>query len=181
MVQAKRGKRSERPEREEATESFRALLESFTDAMLVTRTPDGEGMHARPMRIARCDERGDLWFATRLDSAKVPEINSHPDVLVTLQGSDRYLSVEGHAQIVAEDARIKELWSETWRPWFPDGPATPELALIQVRAERGELWDYSSLASKLRFLFEAGKAYVAQREIDSEAVRNEKVSLEKGP
>ena len=51
------------------------------------------------------------------------------------------------------------LWRETWKTWFPKGQDDPDLALLRVTGDQGEYWDNSG-ASGIKYLIEAGKAYL---------------------
>ena len=56
-------------------------------------------------------------------------------------------------------ARIRRLWKEPYRIWFPEGPDDQNLALVAIEPEVAEFWD-SSGTNKLRYMFEATRAYV---------------------
>jgi len=159
----------------DAHQEFRELLDTFDNAMLVTRNVQGE-LRARPMAVASTERDGDLWFATSIDSGKVDEIRADDHVAVTLQGGGKFLSLSGTATVVVDRARIDALWSDAWKVWFPDGKESKDLGLIHVAAHHGEYWDYGAKET-LRFLFEAGKALYAGEEIDAEALASEKVDL----
>ena len=51
------------------------------------------------------------------------------------------MSVSGKASIVADKAKIAELWSPAMNIFFPGGKDDPNLRLIRVRAESAEYWD----------------------------------------
>lgn len=50
----------------------RLLRDTFEFGMLCTVTRDGQ-LRSRPMTIGRVDDDGDVWFATSIDSPKVPQ------------------------------------------------------------------------------------------------------------
>jgi general stress protein 26 len=139
------------------------LLHGFRDAMLVTHADDGS-IHGRPMSLAEIEGDSDVWFATQIESPKVNEIKRDAHVAVTLQdGNGRYVSLSGQAEMVRDRATIDRLWSEAWKVWFPEGKTDPSLCLIKVRAARGEFWDMGG-TNKVRYLFQAAKAYVTGTE-----------------
>ena len=133
------------------------LIESFRTAMLVTRTSDG-ALRARPLALAEVHDQGALYFATSVDSAKVTELETIPGVAVTLQASDKYISVTGDASVSRDRALIERLWSEAWRVWFPGGKDDPTLSIIIVTPHAAEYWDQTGLKG-IKYLFEAAKAY----------------------
>jgi general stress protein 26 len=134
------------------------LVTKFRTAMLVTRTP-GDQLRARPLSLAHAHDEGLLYFATSLDSPKVDEVMVHPDVLVTMQDSQRYVSIAGAARICREPALIDRLWSESWRIWFPQGKADPALCILAVAPRSAEYWDQSG-AKGIKYLVEMATAYV---------------------
>jgi general stress protein 26 len=52
-----------------------------------------------------------------------------------------YVTVAGTGAVVDDRAKIKELWREDFRGFFPKGPEEPNLTLIRVDIESGEYWD----------------------------------------
>ncbi len=159
----------------ESQSRFQELLAGFSHAMLVTRAEDG-GLRARPMAIAEIDEDCNLWFVTGHDSGKLPEIGADPRVCVTFQEGARSLSLTGRATLVDDRARLRQLWNEGWRIWFPGGPDDPEAILLHVASTRGEYWDHSGLAA-LTFLVRAGRAYLAGETMQDDPQCHQKVDL----
>ena len=141
----------------EPRERFQSLLESFSTGMLVTHGPDG-GLDARPMRVARVESDGDLWFVTKASSGKVRAVRYDAGVAVVFQGGGKYLTVCGKASVTRGPDRVAELWNESWRVWFPGGQDDPSLTLLHVNATHGEYWDNSGLQG-LQYAIRAGQAY----------------------
>tara|TARA_R110002049_G_scaffold305056_1_gene501021 strand:+ start:69818 stop:70300 length:483 start_codon:yes stop_codon:yes gene_type:complete len=133
------------------------LIEDFDNAMLVTHGND-EGLQARPMAIADATENGEIWFITDRNSGKIAEIESNPEVGVTMQSGNRFVMLSGTARVVDDQAKIESLWKEVWKVWFPKGKSDPAITLIHVVPSAGEYWDNSGL-NGLKYLIKAGKAY----------------------
>lgn len=136
---------------------FLNFCRNFDHAMLVTHS--GIGMIARPMMIAEVDALGDFWFATDLASGKVDDINSNPDVCITMTGSSGNATVRGKATVIRDLSKIKDLWSETWRVWFPGGPTDSNLVLIKVDSLDGEYWSTAGIQG-WKYLFTMAKSYI---------------------
>ena len=135
------------------------MLEGFRTAMLVTKGMDGR-FEARPMQMAEVEPAGPIWFFTARNSRKADEVSSDPRVLLVFEDdSSQYLSIAGSANVVQDVARIRRLWKEPYRIWFPEGPDDQNLALVAIEPEVAEFWD-SSGTNKLRYMFEATRAYV---------------------
>ncbi|TWT90135.1 Pyridoxamine 5'-phosphate oxidase [Pseudobythopirellula maris] len=136
---------------------FHHLLEGFTDGVLVTQGGDGP-MIGRPMQVCQIDDDCDLWFVTGSESAKVDDVKEDSRVLVVFQDSGRYLTVNGAASLVRDRSKVQELWNESWRVWFPNGPDDPTLVLLRVKATDGQFWDQGGFRG-LTYAIEAGRAY----------------------
>ncbi len=137
---------------------LRTLIRDFSTAMLVTRTADG-GMRARPLSIADLRENGALYFSTALESAKVAELSADPHVAIVMQDARKFVSLSGTARVVEDRALIGELWSESWKVWFPKGKDDPSLCLIAVEPTEAAYWDMAGVHG-IRYVFEMAKAYV---------------------
>ena len=115
------------------------LLGEFTTTMLVTHGP--AGLRARPMAMLEVEADGRIWFITSEDSAKAHEIEKNTHVhLVFQKDHDAFLSVNGHADLVKDASRVERLWSEEFRPFFPEGKTDPAIALIAVTPQDAEYW-----------------------------------------
>ncbi|NJN45165.1 MAG: pyridoxamine 5'-phosphate oxidase family protein [Candidatus Competibacteraceae bacterium] len=89
---------------------FKDILNDFDVAMLVTQTTGGE-MRARPMIIADRQGNGDILFITREESAKITEMLQTPQINVTMQAANRFVSISGTAAISYDQELIKKDWN----------------------------------------------------------------------
>ena len=116
------------------------LIEGIEIAMFTTRRPDGQ-LVSRPMATQTQAEGTDLWFVTDIESNKLDELESDPNVNLAYY-KDRtreWVSVSGTATISQDRQAIRELYQRDWKAWFGDqggekdgGPEDPRLALILV-------------------------------------------------
>jgi general stress protein 26 len=141
-----------------AQERLDQLIARFDTAMLVTTSLRGLP-RARPMAIAGHLKGGLLYFATRAEDEKLEELLQHPDVAVTMQGDNRFLSITGRGRIETDVQLARELWKPSMKLWFPEGAESPQLTLILVEPLCAEYWDRAGLR-RLEFLWGAGKALV---------------------
>jgi general stress protein 26 len=115
------------------------LIETLPVAMLTTLDGDG-ALVSRPMSPLEMDADGALWFFTDIRSSKVEQIDT-----LNLSFADRdrgtYVSISGHGEVFANHTRAAELWTAMAKPWFPDGPESPNLALLKVVADAADYWD----------------------------------------
>ena len=155
---------------------FQDILQSFDTAMLTTIGTDNKP-RSRPMRIAKICDDDVLWFVTSVESGKVDEIEANNNAAIVMQGGGKYLSMTGTAHVVNSKERIDEVWKDAWKIWFPEGKNDPSVVLLKIEPEEGEYWDLSG-TNRLRFMYEAGKAYFSGEEIDTSNMdSNAKVSL----
>jgi general stress protein 26 len=124
------------------------LIKGIHVAMLVTQDA-GHKLSARPMAAANRDfNDGTLWFFAREGSPKLDELADSRNVLLAYAhpGKQDYVSLSGTARVVRDQKKVKDLWSEPARVWFPKGPDEGDIVLIAVDVETAEYWDSPSAA-----------------------------------
>ena len=157
---------------QEAIEKLRELIEDIDIAMLTTVDDDGS-LRSRPMGTQKAEFDGDLWFLTRVDTAKVDEIQREQQVNVSYAKPDknRYVSVSGTAVLVNDKARIDEFWDPIYKAFFPEGKDDPRLRLLKINVAKAEYWTADNLiATVIGF----AKALAGQ---ESDIGENEKLTL----
>jgi general stress protein 26 len=134
------------------------LIKGAHSALLVSVAPDGS-LDSRPMGCLQKEFDDTLYFLTFRHSHKIDELSRHSQVLVSYaKPSDfEYVSISGRARLVDDRDKIKELWTEGLRVWFPKGPDDPELFLIAIDVETAKYW--TDAASVLTYAW----AYVKTR------------------
>lgn len=145
------------PQSDPGMQKLASLIEAMRIGMLTTVEPDGS-LRSRPLATLQLDSQGRLWFYTSITAPKVGEIDRHNHVCVSYANPDEndYVSISGVTQILRERAKIKELWTSWAKPWFPQGPDDPDLALLCVTIESAEYWD--SPGSRMLQLFGLARA-----------------------
>jgi general stress protein 26 len=122
----------------------RALLPGFRTTMFVTRDESGD-VRMRPMALQGdlSTFGGTLWFFSDDRSHKVRDVQRDPTVTLVFQNDEnnRYVHLVGTATIVADPAKMRELYTPALRTWFPDGPDDPHVTLIRVDVTRGTFWE----------------------------------------
>lgn len=118
-----------------------SLIKNEHVAVLVTVASDGS-LDSRPMGCVQKEFDGVLWFMTFKDTPKLSEIVHNRNVLVSYarQSAYEFVSVSGRARIVDDSAKVRKLWTEGLRVWFPDGPSSPDIALIAIDVEIAKAW-----------------------------------------
>ena len=120
--------------------AFRSLVQDIREGMLVTEDPSLPGLRSRPMSTSKVDDDGNLWFFTKMTSAKVQEIYHDRDVNVAYQkpGDNKYVSASGKASLVDDPGLKKELYSPLLDAWF-DGPGGSPGDTPEGRRHRGRV------------------------------------------
>ena len=132
-----------------ATDTFRKqdlaevaeLLKDIDICMLVTRA--NGSLHGRPMsNNGKVEYDGDSWFFSFRDTPKVEEIEADPRVELAYVATEKgtWISIEGQAEIVEDEARKKELWVKDLEQWFPEGPEDENVVLIKAAADTIHVW-----------------------------------------
>jgi general stress protein 26 len=149
-------------ENEEALAKFKKLVEEIMICMFIT--DNTEENHTRPMATIDVEENGTLWFFTDIRSIKVEEVSMTKKVHLTYAhpGKDRYLDVRGSSSVVTDRQTIKDKWKPIVKPWFPNGPEDPNLALLKVEPTQTHYWD-SETGKMVEFLKMAASIVTGKR------------------
>jgi len=147
------------PSSSEQREHFISMLKRFDTVMLVTLNSEHE-FHGRPMVVASVEPDGRLWFLTGKGTGKVHEIEMDSHAYLTAQdGDSEFLTLSGRATLIEDHEKVRELWEEGFKVWFPSGADDPNIELISIRPEYGEYWDTTGI-HRVKYMWEAAKAYV---------------------
>nr|WP_086491865.1 pyridoxamine 5'-phosphate oxidase family protein [Novosphingobium panipatense] len=117
-------------------------------AMLATHTKGG-AIAARPMSNNReVGYEGTAWFFTEESALMVADISADPKITLSYQGKSGllgqrpfFLAVEGRARLIRDKTALTEHWTDGLERWWPEGPETPGLVLIEAQGERAHYWD----------------------------------------
>ena len=127
---------------------------------------DQEGMPlSRPMTVQQADKDTGLWFLTREDTYLVSELTQNNKVNLSFGHGTDWASVSGHASILQDTGKIKELWNEANTAFVPDGPETPGLRLIHVDPDSAEYWETPGGVASLTFRWV--KARLTHTQVDA--------------
>lgn len=126
----------------EAIARVKELVEDIDITMLTTKA-DGGSLVSRPMSTRLMDDAGDLWFFTADDTRKADEAEARHDVGLAYCDAKgmRFVSVAGTADVVHDEAKMRELYTPQLDIWFEDGLDTPGLALLRVTPVETEFWE----------------------------------------
>lgn len=129
----------------QAVYHLRELIADIQTAMLTTIDADGS-LRSRPMVTLKSTSDGILWFFSSDHHGKVEDLSHDPRVNLTYSMPERkqFISISGLAEFVHDEAKKKEFWNASLRPYFPQGADDTHLALIKVYIQKAEYWDVPS-------------------------------------
>ncbi|TAL16584.1 MAG: stress protein [Aquabacterium sp.] len=128
-------------------------------AMLTRRSPAGE-LFSHPMTPLEMDRHGTFWFFVSRDTQHAQEVEAASLSFSDESRSD-YVSISGSCELLVDPERAQQLWSPMARPWFPEGPLSPHLALMRFVPHSAEYWD--SPGGKVVRLLALGASIAAGR------------------
>jgi general stress protein 26 len=116
------------------------LMERVRFCMLSTWS--GTRIRSRPMGAFVARNEGAIYFFTDIRAHKDEEIAAFPQVCLGFAdtGGQKYVSVLGRAEVLADLHKIRELWSIPVEIWWKS-PEDPNIRLIKVTPLDAEYWD----------------------------------------
>lgn len=126
-----------------AIQKIRELADIAKTCFLSTHPSTSPSMGTRPMSVQQVEDSGTIWFMIANDSHTYADLRVNPAVKLYFQGSAHsdFLYLEGTAELSADQAKIKELWSPFLKTWFTEGEEDSRIALIKVSPATGYYWD----------------------------------------
>lgn len=141
------------------TQKLWSLIKDIRFGMFTHRHANGL-LHSHPLTTQNksLDEGSRLYFfvARSGEIARQIQRDASVNIAYASPSDDSYVSVSGDVAIVEDAAKKEALWSPMAKAWFPEGPADPNLALLEVQISHAEYWDVSE--SKMVQLFKMAKA-----------------------
>lgn len=118
-----------------------------------------------PMTVLKTEDDGEMWFFTASTSSPAAQIGTGATANLSFSGRSEWLSLHGTAAVITSAPKARELWNEAAAAFFPEGPDSPDLALIRVRPEGAQYWNSpgGGIALALRW----AKARLAGTRIDA--------------
>jgi general stress protein 26 len=125
---------------DEAVDRIWELSKEIDICMFITW--DGDYNRARPLSARGRRDEDAIYFLVNDDSAKNEQLAKYPKVTLAWSDSSRYkyVTISGRAVVTNDRQKIKELWEKTDEAWW-DNADDPEIRLITVTPDEGELWD----------------------------------------
>lgn len=123
-----------------AVKKVRDVMDDIDVAMVTTLNHEQPNqLVSRPLSTQTADD-GDALFLIRKDSSVAADVRANPQVNLGYTSKTAWLSVAGRAEIVVDDALVKELWSAGASAFMEGGPEDPDNVVLRVRGETAHLW-----------------------------------------
>ena len=128
----------------EASDRIWELAKQIDICMFVTW--DGKYNRARPLSARVHRDENAVYFLVNDDSTKNKQLSKYPKVTLTWSDSShyKYVTISGSAVVTNDRQKISELWEKADGAWWKNAE-DPEIRLITVTPEDGELWDSPGL------------------------------------
>lgn len=137
-----------------ALKKLKEITDSINICMFCTMEK-GSDMASRPMGTAKTEEDGTIWFFSAEEHAVVQQSKGGTEVCLNYASTAKntYMCVMGESEVVHDKTKMKELWSDILKTWFPDGLETPGIALIKVTPTAAHYWESDAARLKLAFSY----------------------------
>ena len=137
----------------EAIEKLKEMVDKIDIGMLCSFKKDEKQPHAVPMSRQEVDEQGNIWYLFSKQSETYQHLQADRQVsLIYAQPKDyEFLTINGHAEISRDEARIEKYWNKMMEGWFEKGKEDPNIKLLKVIPDEAHYWDSGS--NKIATLF----------------------------
>lgn len=120
------------------------LAKTFHVCFLTTQNAAG-AMKAQPMTPIVKAEEGRVLFFAQSDSEAAANIAEKPDVLLCFtDGGATFLTISAKARVNCDAQARIENWNAGAQAFWPKGPSTEGVALLEAEALGAEYWEGSS-------------------------------------
>lgn len=149
-------------------EKLYEMIDAIEIAMMTTRRPDGH-LESRAMAVQKRAGGADLWFVTADNTVKLRDLSFDPHVNLSFY-KDRtreWISVSGIATVSRDRSKIRELYAQDWRAWFPQEgderhgtSEDPRMVLIGIQVHAAVFFEVNKPQPVV--LFELVKGWVTK-------------------
>lgn len=125
------------------------LLPKLCCVTLATTRADGYP-NSRLLVLGAADGTETLWFSTSIASKKIAEIKANAKVSVYGCDMESFTEIRlfGTVEILTDMDSRKKVWKDDYTQYWPEGIASPDMAVLKFTTLRGE---FSSMSEKGTF------------------------------
>ena len=116
------------------------LMDKISICMLASW--DGKELRSRPMGAFVRRKYNAVYFLTDVRDHKDDDIREYSKVCLAFAdpGDQKFVSLSGLAEVSADRAAIKELWSTPAKAWW-ESPDDPNIRMLKVTPHDAQFWD----------------------------------------
>lgn len=153
-------------QREEAVRKLKDLVDYIDIGMLSTFENGTDYPYSIPMSRQEVDDEGVLWFLFSLESETYRHLNQNNKVSITFADIKDYkfLSINGTAEVLQDEARIEKYWNRFMEAWFEKGSRDSSIRLLKITPSEAHYWDNKT--NKLMTLFKVAAGAISGKRMD---------------
>lgn len=161
----------------EGKEKLREIVEDARTVVLLTHG-EGHKIVGRPMSLVRITDDDEIYLVANVASKKVSEVLEDSRVTISVQSGKGVAMIDGEVAVSTNPKLVDELWTDSWKVWFPKGKTDPDIAILIVRPLEGTYWDMD-FGHGLSFAYRYVKARLTGSEMETKQSDQQKVDLHK--
>lgn len=157
---------TENLQRKEAIEKLKDLVDHIDIGMLSTFQEGTDYPYSIPMSRQEVDEDGTLWFLFSSESETYRHLTRNNKISATFSDirDYRFLSINGTAEILHDQARIDKYWNKFMEAWFEKGSQDETIRVLKVTPSEAHYWDNKT--NKLMTLFKVAASALSGKRMD---------------
>lgn len=157
---------TENLQRKEAVQKLKDLVDHIDIGMLSTFEDGTDYPYSIPMSRQEVDDEGVLWFLFSTESETYRHLTQNKRVSVTFSDirDYRFLSINGTAEILRDEARIEKYWNKFMEAWFEKGSLDPSIRILKIIPSEAHYWDNKT--NKLMTLFKVAASAISGKRMD---------------
>jgi len=157
---------TENLQRKEAIEKLKDLVNHIDIGMLSTFQEGTDYPYSIPMSRQEVDEDGTLWFLFSSESETYRHLTRNNKISATFSDirDYRFLSINGTAEILRDQARIDKYWNKFMEAWFEKGSQDETIRVLKVTPAEAHYWDNKT--NKLMTLFKVAASALSGKRMD---------------
>lgn len=157
---------TENLQRKEAVQKLKDLVDHIDIGMLSTFEDGTAYPYSIPMSRQEVDDEGVLWFLFSTESETYRHLTQNKRVSVTFSDirDYRFLSINGTAEILRDEARIEKYWNKFMEAWFEKGSLDPSIRILKIIPSEAHYWDNKT--NKLMTLFKVAASAISGKRMD---------------
>lgn len=120
------------------------LIRGIKFAMVTFVNHEGH-LHSAPMTTQDEEFNGTVWFIGAKDSDLVRSVpgNAQVNLGYSDPAGHNYVSINGTAELVTDQAKLDEIWNDGYNAFFEQGKEDPNIQLIKVTGNGAQYWEGS--------------------------------------